>query len=67
LNPFLLAPLAKSAGGTERCGAIFADKNDPDYQKILQTFNPTTKSIKQQPRIDMPNGKPIENVCRLTD
>ncbi|MDR0611747.1 MAG: hypothetical protein LBG58_16700, partial [Planctomycetaceae bacterium] len=42
LNPFLLAPLAKSAGGTESCGIIFADKNDPDYQKILDTFKPIT-------------------------
>jgi mono/diheme cytochrome c family protein len=29
-------PLAKSAGGYERCAEIvFADKNDPDYQAIL--------------------------------
>ncbi|MDR2761393.1 MAG: hypothetical protein LBB88_02180 [Planctomycetaceae bacterium] len=67
LNQFLLSPLAKTAGGTERCGKIFADKNDPDYQKILSTFEPITQSIKQNPRIDMPNGKPKPNVCRLTD
>ena len=29
-------PLAKSAGGLQRCGeVVFADKNDPDYQAIL--------------------------------
>ncbi|MDR0704422.1 MAG: hypothetical protein LBF88_05475 [Planctomycetaceae bacterium] len=67
LNPFLLAPLAKSSGGTERCGIIFADKNDPDYQKILNTFQPITQSLNHQPRIDMPNSKPAPNVCRLTD
>ncbi|MDR2755157.1 MAG: hypothetical protein LBC20_05570 [Planctomycetaceae bacterium] len=63
----MLSPLAKTTGGTERCGKIFADKNDPDYQKILSTFEPITQSIKQNPRIDMPNGKPKPNVCRLTD
>jgi hypothetical protein len=67
LNTFLLSPLAKSAGGTECCGAIFADKSDPDYQKILNTFKPTTQLLTTQPRIDMPNGKPAPNVCRLTD
>jgi hypothetical protein len=68
LNPFLLAPLAKSAGGTERCGkAIFADKSDPDYCKILEIFKPIEKSLAEHPRIDMPNGKPAEKVCRLTD
>jgi hypothetical protein len=67
LNPFLLAPLSKSSGGTERCGAVFADKNDPDYQKILSTFEPVTKSVRNQPRIDMPNGVPAKNVCRQTD
>jgi hypothetical protein len=67
LNPFLLAPLAKSAGGTECCGVIFSDKNDPDYQKILDTFKPVTQSLTNQPRIDMPNSKPAPNVCRLTD
>jgi len=67
LNPFLLAPLAKSAGGTERCGrAIFADKNDPDYQKILGTFKPIQESLQRTPRIDMPGGRPAPTVCRDT-
>ena len=68
LNPFLLAPLAKSAGGTEQCGkAVFADTNDPDYRKILDTFTSLVDSLATQPRIDMPNGKPAADVCRLTD
>jgi hypothetical protein len=66
-NPFLLAPLAKSAGGTEQCGrAVFADKNDPDYQKILETFAPVLESLRQTPRIDMPGGRPAPGVCRDT-
>ena len=32
-NSFLLAPLAKSAGGTQACGqAVFASTSDADYQ-----------------------------------
>jgi len=67
LNPFLLAPLAKSAGGTEQCGrAVFADRDDPDYRKIWETFVPLLESLQQTPRIDMPGGKPAPSVCRDT-
>jgi hypothetical protein len=64
-NSFLVAPLARSAGGNEKCGkAVFADKSDPDYQKLLATFAPVTAMLKARPRIDMPGGKPAPNVCR---
>ena len=54
LNSFLLAPLAKSAGGTEACGqAVFASTADPDYQAILKTFEPIQQIIRQKPRLDM--------------
>ncbi|MDR0328603.1 MAG: hypothetical protein LBI05_09950 [Planctomycetaceae bacterium] len=67
LNPFLLAPLAKSAGGTERCGrGVFADRNDPDYRKILETFAVIQESLGHTPRIDMPGGRPAPSVCRDT-
>jgi len=57
-NDFLSAPLAKIAGGTQACGtAVFKDKNDPDYQKILAEFAPITKMIKDKPRLDMPGAK----------
>ncbi len=65
LNQFLLAPLAKSAGGNRRCGsAVFADKSDPDYQALLATFEPTTEMLQRTPRIDMPGGVPAAEVCR---
>lgn len=65
LNQFLLAPLAKSAGGNERCGqTVFADKTDADYQAILATFKQTTRMLERTPRIDMPGGKPAPEVCR---
>ena len=53
-NNFLLAPLSKEAGGTQKCGpAVFSSKDDPDYQKILKTFEPIHELLKQRPRADM--------------
>ena len=53
-NNFLLAPLATAAGGTQRCGQpIFLSAADPDYQKILRTFDPLHELLKQSPRADM--------------
>jgi len=67
LNPFLLAPLAKSSGGTEQCGrVVFADRDDPGYRKILEVFVPLLESLQQTPRIDMPGGRPAPSVCRDT-
>jgi len=63
-NVFLLAPLAKAAGGTEACGqAVFKTKNDPDYQAILKVFTPITEMLKAKPRMDMPGG-PTARDCR---
>ena len=43
------------AGGTEACGkAVFADKNDVDYQKLLSVFVPVQNLLKRRPRADMP-------------
>jgi hydrazine synthase alpha subunit-like protein len=53
-NDFLLAPLAESAGGTQKCGQpVFQSTDDPDYQKILKTFGPIHELLKQRPRADM--------------
>ena len=53
-NSFLLAPLAKSAGGTEKCGkAVFKSKNDPDYRKITEVFSPIQEMLEEKPRADM--------------
>ena len=53
-NSFLLAPLAKAAGGTGTCGeAVFSSKADSDYQAILRTFEPLHKMIEATPRMDM--------------
>jgi hypothetical protein len=53
-NSFLLAPRSLAAGGTQKCGpAVFASKDDPDYQKILATFAPIHVLLKTRPRADM--------------
>jgi hypothetical protein len=65
LNPFLLAPLSKAAGGTERCGRpVFQDKDDPDYRAVLTTFEPIVRMLETRPRMDMPGGRSAPDVCR---
>jgi hypothetical protein len=64
LNNFLLAPLAKSEGGTEACGkAVFKSKDDLDYQAILKTFEPLHQMLKQKPRMDMKGTTQVQQVC----
>jgi hypothetical protein len=54
-NSFLLAPLAESAGGTQACGeAVFASKDDPDYQRLINVFGPIQQMLEERPRADMP-------------
>jgi len=56
-NSFLFAPLAKAAGGTESCGQpVFASREDPDYRKIAETFEPIRQQVEQRPRMDMPGA-----------
>ncbi|HDP35048.1 MAG TPA: hypothetical protein ENN29_08070 [Candidatus Hydrogenedentes bacterium] len=68
-NTFLLAPLAKSAGGTQACGeAVFRDKSDPDYQRLLATFQPIRDLLAGKPRFDMMTPKrqtPLIALLRL--
>ena len=53
-NSFLLAPLSEEAGGTQQCGQpVFPSKDDADYQKILNTFEPIHELLRERPRADM--------------
>ncbi len=53
-NSFMLAPLARDAGGTQRCDqVVFATTDDPDYQRILRTFDSIHQLLEQRPRADM--------------
>ena len=59
MNDFLLAPLAKTAGGRGSCGtAIFASTDDPDYQSLLKLFAPLRPMLASHPRMDMPGAQP---------
>ena len=63
-NAFLLAPLAQSAGGTQKClPPVFQSTDDADYQAILKAFEPTLKKLKDKPRMDMP-GSPFSEACK---
>ncbi|MDP7496154.1 MAG: hypothetical protein QGI77_06965 [Roseibacillus sp.] len=61
-NGFLRAPLARKAGGTEACGAaVYAGTDDPDYRRLLETFEETRKMLEARPRMDMhPMGTPFK-------
>jgi len=66
LNLFLLAPLARAAGGTQKCGrVVFQDRTDPDYQAILELFKPVQEMLARRPRMDMPGAQPDQSVSRL--
>jgi len=61
MNSFLLAPLAKKAGGSGACGKeVFQSAADPDYQAILRTFDPVLAHLRELPRTDMAGAKPAE-------
>jgi len=54
LNHFLKAPLARTAGGAEKCGQpVFASVDDPDYQRIVASFAELQQQLKKRPRVDM--------------
>jgi len=51
---FLLAPLSKSAGGTQRCqGTVYADATDKDYQAVRDLVVAAVKKAWQFPRRDL--------------
>ncbi len=54
LNPFLLAPLPKSKGGSGKCGeVVFRNTKDSDYKAILKSFEDLHEMLDENPRLDM--------------
>jgi hypothetical protein len=50
----LLAPLARSAGGWQRCGdPVFSDPADSDYQKMLAALAGAWEELSKRPRADL--------------
>jgi len=72
----LLAPLARSSGGYALCKernkktdkpkptSVFADKNDPDYQKILAMCTEGAEHLEKIKRFDMPGFRPTPEYVR---
>lgn len=63
---FLQAPLSQSVGGAGMCknedgSPVFADKNDPDYQKALQAIETGKEILYKYPRVDMKGEKGFMN------
>jgi len=70
---YLLAPLAKSAGGYGLCrpagaapesGAVFADTRDPDYGKLLAMCEAGRRRLEEIKRFDMPGFRPRPEYVR---
>jgi len=66
----LLGPLAKGAGGYGICKtagadeAVFASKEDPDYQCLLAMCQAGKRNLEQIKRFDMPGFKPPAEYVR---
>lgn len=57
LNDFLVAPLARAAGGRGSCGeGVFRSPADPDYQALLEAIEPARLALMTRPRMDMPGA-----------
>ncbi len=59
----LNAPLAKTAGGLQLCGAkngkqpsLFQDKTDADFQTMLRAIEAGCRALREKPRMDMPGA-----------
>ncbi|MDY0170763.1 MAG: discoidin domain-containing protein [Thermoguttaceae bacterium] len=49
---FLRSPLAETAGGSGRCGrAVFADRQDPDFQRLLHSLRARVAAAWNNPDI----------------
>jgi len=61
----LLAPLARSAGGLGLCSkTVFADRQDPVYQKILTGLRSAHDNLMAGKRFDMPGFRPNKDYLR---
>ncbi len=63
-SPLLLGPLAKSAGGWESCGPVFADTTDPAYQQLLGSLRRGKAEADVRPRYGTPGFRPNRQYIR---
>jgi hypothetical protein len=58
----LRAPLARRAGGLERCEqVVFENVSDPDYQQILAAIQDARRRHEREGRFDMPDFRPNDH------
>ncbi|MDP6634019.1 MAG: hypothetical protein QGG42_03905 [Phycisphaerae bacterium] len=56
----LTGSLARSAGGmADDAKAVFKSKSDPNYAAILKAIHAGKKALDSNPRVDMPNARPV--------
>ena len=61
----LLAPLAREAGGRQRCGeVVFRDRTDADYQMLLLSICDAQARLNEIKRFDMPGFQPRPEYVR---
>ncbi len=65
---FLAAPLAKSAGGTERCGrAVYASETDSDYAEVRRLVEEAVAQAWARPRRDVATLEPARAAAAVTE
>jgi len=69
LSLMLLAPLAKSASGYDRCSrrggdTVFTDRSDPDYQTMLAYHQCLERAQQINKRFNMPGFRPSIHYVR---
>jgi hypothetical protein len=64
MSPLLLGPLARSAGGWESCGPVFASTADPDYQALLSLIERGKAELDATPRYGSPGFQPNRQYVR---
>jgi hypothetical protein len=63
-SPVLLAPLSGPAGGWGRCGLVFTDRKDPDYQHMLARIREGKRIMDAGPRYTETGFKPNRQYVR---
>lgn len=64
-STMMRAPLAKEAGGLEACKtAVFSNKDDPLYRKMLGALEDAHRRLQENKRFDMPGFRPNEHYIR---
>lgn len=65
-SEILCDALSREAGGSADGEAVvFRTTDDPDYQRVLEAWQPFLRELERRPRLDMPGGRPSEQCSRV--